>query len=414
MKVYKESKLENGIAILTSEDLDSEVVSISVYILAGSRYERTSEFGFAHFLEHMLMKGTKKRPSIHELHVLLDRAGAYSNANTSEERIQFIIEVVRERFDDMFEIISDMILNSILDKTVLENEKKIILQEYDRAYDNPSRRVCIESENRIFKGHPLGHTPLGTKECINSATPETLKEFYKRTFLPQRMAVVVSGGVTHDAVVSNTQKYFGSMKRGSEEGLDNRTTLSFQNGAAFEHVHSKQTQLVVSFPSSTISIEEEAIMRLYLCFLRSGRTSLLPEELRHKRGLVYGVDGYRAANLDAWMVFFQTQSTKPEEVIPIIVDRVTNASKYFTKELFEAYKTQYINLDKRFKSRDASDGDFLSFFWINYGKMVKPDDIYEIVRNAKYEDALEIIGRLITPKNLFIMAAGEKEFPISI
>lgn len=412
MKIYKESKLDNGLGILTNEDPNAEIVTISVWARAGSRYEKADERGYAHMLEHMLLKGSKKRPSIFDVNVIMDRAGATSNASTSMERVQIYIEVAKERLDDMFELLADIIKNPLISEATLENEKKVILQEYDRSYDTPANRLWIESSKRIFEGHPLSNNALGTKESIIAATAEALKGYHERMFIPQRMAVVVAGGASHGEIAELSKLHFGDMAMGNNEGIDNFTSPSIKKGSAFEMMPTTQTQINFNFLSPAVNLKESAAMDIYATFLGYKHTSLLYQNLRHDLGLVYSVGVNHRQYSDAGLFYIATASTKPQEVISLVVDRVVNAAKYFTKELFAIYREQLINIVTRETSGASGGIGYLGGSWLHLGKLVTPDEWKETIRDVEYDEIMEIIGRLITKDNLFITAVGEKEFSI--
>lgn len=413
MKTYKESKLNNGIAVITSEDPNADVVTISVWVRAGSRYEKGSERGYAHMLEHMLLKGTKKRPSIFDVNVVMDRAGAMSNASTNAEMVRVYIEVAKDRLDDMFELLADIVRNPLIDSQILENEKKVILQEYNRAYDAPGSRLWIESNKRVFDGHPLSHYALGDKASIGAATAESLRQYYERMFLPQRLAVVVSGGVNHEKIAELAQTHFGDMEPKTTGELDNFSTPTIHQGHAFEMMPTAQTQLNFSFVSPAVSIRESAAMDIYATFLGYKHTSLLYQKLRHDLGLVYSVGVYHMQYSDAGLFYISTSTTNPQEVIPAIVDCAINAAQYLTKDLFEIYKEQLINIITRETSGFSGGIGYLGNSWLHFGKLVTPDEWKDIIKGITYEEMIEMVGRLVTKDNLYIMAVGEKEFPMS-
>ena len=412
MKIYKESKLDNGMAILTSEDSNADVVTISVWLRAGSRYEQKEERGYAHILEHMLLKGTKKHRSIFDLNVIMDRAGAMSNAATNMEMVRVHIEVIKDRLEDMFELVADIVRNPLIDEGVLENEKKVIIQEYDRSYDNPASRLWIESSKRIFEGHPLSQDALGDKESIRAATADRLKKYHKRIFIPQRMAVVVTGGASHEKKAELARIHFGDMAAHTGVEVDNFSNPIPRRGFAFEKVSTTQTQLNFNFLSAVTNARESAAMDIYANFLGYKHTSLLYQILRHELGLVYNVGVSHAQYSDAGLFYIATSTTNPQDAIPVIIDRVINAKKYFTEELFNAYKEQLINIVTR-KTSASSDGiGYIGDSWLHFGKLIAPDEWKNIIRGIAYDEIIEMIERLVTKDNLFVMAVGEKEFQI--
>ena len=126
-KQYKETILANGLRVISNE-LDSPISTIDIWIKAGSRYEDKDQLGYAHILEHMLLKGTKTRPTSFDFRVAMDRVGAISNAMTYSEFSRFFVQVASDYQDLMFELLADALLNALVDPTVLENEKKVIIE----------------------------------------------------------------------------------------------------------------------------------------------------------------------------------------------------------------------------------------------------------------------------------------------
>lgn len=409
MKIYKESKLDNGLSIITSEDQNAEVVTISVWVRAGSRYEKKDERGYAHILEHMLLKGTKKRPSIFDVNVIMDRAGAASNAATNVEMVHVYIQVAKERFVEMFEVLAEIINEPLLSEDVLENEKKVILQEYDRAYDNPASRLWIESSKRVFEGHPLSQHPLGTRDSIASATPRALRDYYEHLFVSERMAVVVTGGVDHDAIVLLSNKHFGVLRQ-SDNAVEEKPAPLFRKGYAFEQMPITQYQVNFNFLGPATTLQEASALDVLANFLGYKHTSLLYRKVRHEAGLAYSIGVFDMRYIDATLFHIQTASTKPEEIIPLIIDEVIHIERSLTPELFEEYKEQLINAFLRVLSNQYDEMVFLGNAWLQYGRLLSPMDRKMAIKNLTYSTMIDVKNRFLKKENLFVMTLGEKEF----
>ncbi|MEK9183566.1 MAG: pitrilysin family protein, partial [Patescibacteria group bacterium] len=226
MKNYNESSLSNGLRIITSEDINSPIVTITVWVRAGSRYEQPHQLGYAHILEHMLLKGTKNRPTIFEISVEQNRVGAYSNANTGSEWINLIIQVATEHAEHMIELLSDMLQNPIFNECVLENEKKVILEEMYRAEHNPERLAIMINMRNLFSNHPLSHLPIGTVDTIKKATVQELKNFYNTHYHPSKAALVTVGNLSHEKATMLGEKYFGAWNVGEKIKIEPNSAVS--------------------------------------------------------------------------------------------------------------------------------------------------------------------------------------------
>ena len=134
--MYKESTLENGLRVFTYEDTSIPVIDIKLVFKAGSRYEESHQKGYAHILEHMLLRGTIKRPSPILISKELDNRGGSRGASTNKEALTITMQAADNYLEDLLELLSDMLLNSLIDSSVLENEKRVIIEEFKKTFDN--------------------------------------------------------------------------------------------------------------------------------------------------------------------------------------------------------------------------------------------------------------------------------------
>ncbi|MBI5742374.1 MAG: insulinase family protein [Candidatus Niyogibacteria bacterium] len=412
MKIYKESELVNGLKIITSEDKNSDIVTLAIWVRAGSRYEEQDELGYAHLLEHMLLKGTKSKPSFFDISLITDRAGAYSNASTNAEIIKVVIQVAKEHWEKMFSLLADIIINLDLQEHILENEKKVVIQESKRFYDNNERHLWLETVAKVFEGHPLSNHPLGTEECILSATPARLYEYYRRYFRPNRMVLMVCGAVGQAEVVASAEKEFGAMDRGAD-ALEHLVEPSGTQGSAFKLVPGLQTYLNFSFRGQVGSHKDSLILNLLANYLGYKHTSLLYQKLRHALGLVYSISAYAVFFRDATLFYIATSSTTPKEVIPAVIDLLENLEGHLTPQLLEEYKEQYINILKRLFNNPIDEIESLGNYWNIYNRMISLSEIENEVKNINYREVMEVKNRYLTKTNLSLIGLGGEDIDLS-
>src|SRR4030042_1207548 len=180
MSPYASTRLSNGLQVLTYSDEHCPVVYINVFVRAGYRYETLAERGNAHFLEHMLLKGTAKFPTPDKVAEQVNRVGGYQNARTNSERVLYEIEVAREYVEPMLALLRDMLFDSLLDPTVLENEKRIILEEYNANRIDHNQFFARSIDKTFYAGHPLGNSSLDADDATRAATPETLRDYLRQ------------------------------------------------------------------------------------------------------------------------------------------------------------------------------------------------------------------------------------------
>ena len=173
-------QLSNGIRVVYLH-ASSQVAHLGVTILAGSRFEGENEEGLAHFLEHCIFKGTKKRKAFHILS-RLDSVGGELNAFTGKEEICIYASFTKNHVKRASELLADIALNSSFPLKEIQKEKEIVLDEINSYLDSPSDKIFDDFEAYLFKGHTLGNNILGTKESVNSFTHENLLDYVGRFF----------------------------------------------------------------------------------------------------------------------------------------------------------------------------------------------------------------------------------------
>ena len=412
MNKYNESILPNGLKIITSENPNSEIVILSVWVKAGSRYEEKSQLGYAHILEHMLLIGTKKYPTAFDTGRALDRVGAASNAFTNPERIYIFIQVVKKHLEKMFEILSDMTLSPVIDSKVLENEKEVILQELYRQKDNYGKYLWKISSKKLFGNHPLSRDPLGDENSIKSATSAQLFNYHKKFFIPDRSAVVAVGGLTHEKISELAKKYFGDWQV-TNKISDNFQEPEINKGFIFEKAPSKQTHIVFKYGSPKCNIEELAALEIIGNYLSYGDSSVLKQEVRIKRGLVYSVSAGFDLYQDATVFFIQAATTKPKETTEIVLDIMRNLDKNFTVEIFDEIKEQTASAFIRGINDPFSELGFLGKGWQLYEKIISPKKFLEILDKIRHKDVIAVANKYLSEDRLLTAAIGNEEFKIN-
>lgn len=405
MNIYKETTLNNGLKVMTSENQNSEIVTISFWIKIGGRNGTDEQLGYAHILEHMLMKGCKKYPSIFEISIARDRVGAASNAFAGPERIFLFIQVAKNHIGKMFELLADSILNPLIDSDVLENEKKIIIQEFNRAIDNHTKRLWRLCARTIFKEHPLSRDVLGDEKSINSANSQKIKKFYQQYFSPHESAIIVIGGVSHDKVLSLAEEFFKNWE--GVKMINNIQQIIFQPASVFETMTSKQIHLAFGFIGPKPNFKEAILLELIENFLGYGQSAFLYQELRHKKGLVYTLAVNNNIYKDANLFYIATSTIKPKEIIDTVSEVMNNIEKYLTVQIFEEMKYQVISIFLRILNDPMSELNFMGTNWRFYDRLIIPEEFISAIKNSSYADIIDIKNKFLNNNNLTIATVGE-------
>lgn len=207
---YKVHILSNGIRVVHIPTA-SQVCYCGLVINTGSRDEQDDEHGMAHFIEHTIFKGTKKRRAYHILN-RLDEVGGELNAYTTKEETTVHASFLVHDFERATELIADMVFNSVFPERELEKEKVVIADEIASYMDSPSESIFDEFEEQVFASSSLGHNILGSVESIATFDEKRIRHFMSRCYNTDQMVFSVLGDIKEDKVLRMAEKYFGHIE----------------------------------------------------------------------------------------------------------------------------------------------------------------------------------------------------------
>ncbi len=201
--------LGNGLTIIVNENHAAEIVTLQVWAKVGSRDEDEAHNGVAHFIEHMLFKGTPLRPVGH-IDREVEALGGIQNASTSRDFTQFYIVAASRFFDRILEIQADALQHSTFDREELERERRVVLEEINRRDDTPASRTNDLLYAAAYSVHPYKRPVLGTREGIQQMSRDVLVDFYHTYYVPQNITVVVVGDVRSTDVLAKVRHAYGA------------------------------------------------------------------------------------------------------------------------------------------------------------------------------------------------------------
>ena len=190
---YSKKTLSNGLTIIEVPSHDAESVVVDFFVKTGSRSETAKENGISHFLEHFLFKGSKKYPSAMAISEVVDAIGGEMNANTGKEHTQFYIKAASKHLPLIFEILTDMIQNPLLDKAEMEREKGVIVEEINMYKDMPMAEIDNVLERTMWPGDALGRDIAGTKKTVTGFTREMFANYIGLHYQTSNMILGISG-----------------------------------------------------------------------------------------------------------------------------------------------------------------------------------------------------------------------------
>jgi predicted Zn-dependent peptidase len=290
---YEVYSLRNGIRVV-HEEVESPVAHCGVFINAGSRDEEGSEHGLAHFIEHAIFKGTRKRNFYHILS-RLENVGADLNAFTSKEETCIYASFQYAYYERSLELIADILLNSEFPEKELQKEKAVILDEINSYKDSPSDQIFDDFEEMLFAGHPLGRNILGNKKNLKLFSRAHINRFMSRNYHPSRIVIGSVGKMAFPRLVRLVEKYFSDIPYTGS--FSTRNPISGYVPLQ-KKVNKKtfQTHCVIGNLAYGFSDPRRIPMALLTNILGGpGMNSRLNLSVREKHGLTYNIEsGYTA------------------------------------------------------------------------------------------------------------------------
>lgn len=315
--MYKKTVLENGSRILIEEIPHARSVSLGFFIAVGSRYEADQEAGVSHFIEHMLFKGTQRRPQAKEISEAIEGIGGVFNASTGREMTTYWTKVPQGHLVTALDVLQDMLLYSRFDPQELEKERRVIIEEINMTLDTPDDWVGLLVTELQWPGHPLGREIAGAKETISAMSREGMLDYLQRHYHPQNTVVALAGQIEPEEAMDLLAKTLGDWPARPKQSYlpfqDNQSEPRVRVG----HKQTEQAHLALSLEGLPRLHPERYAQRLLNTVLGEGMSSRLFLEVREKRGLAYSVSSYTSQHHDsgALGVYAGVDPAKLEEAL---------------------------------------------------------------------------------------------------
>jgi len=285
---YQETRLANGLTVVTEAMPHVATVALGVWAGAGARDEREDEHGLSHLLEHMAFKGTARR-SAQAIAEDIENVGGDINAATSVEYTCYTARVLGEDVGLALDVLGDILTASTFDPAELERERGVILQEIASVEDMPDDLVGDLFVETAYPGQALGRPILGRPETVSGFTPDKIRAFIERQYRPAGMVIAAAGAVEHEAVVDAAHRFFGAMPEGAAPPSPGATYRGGETRLERKH---EQVNVMLGLPGRSFRDRDYYAVQLFAQILGGSISSRLWQEVREKRGLAYSVDAF--------------------------------------------------------------------------------------------------------------------------
>lgn len=314
----RQTVLDNGVTVVTEPMPGLRSAALGFWVLAGSVDEKPGQEGLSHFMEHMLFKGTPTRSAI-EISMAFDALGADLNAFTAKEHTCFYARMIDKNLSACFELLADMIVNSVFGEDEAALEREVVLEELASSEDMPDDYVFELFGGALFPNNPLGRPVLGRHETVSAFTSDDLKRYHEENYVAGNVIVVACGNVDHAAVVRLAQKYLAGLPAGPRRKRQRFGVGSSLRLAVAER-EGEQAHIVMGCPAFSADAPQRFAWQIADSALGGTMSSRLFNEAREKRGLVYSIysESHLFGGIGQFEVYAATRPDNVAEVVAVI------------------------------------------------------------------------------------------------
>jgi predicted Zn-dependent peptidase len=267
-------------------------VSVCFFVGVGSRYESKDTAGVSHFIEHLVFRGTDKRPTAREISEAIEGVGGIINGGTDRETTVYWCKVARHHFGLALDVLVDMLLYPRFEPQDVENERQVVIEEIKMGYDSPSQMVGLLIDELLWPGHPLGRDVAGSKESVSAITREAMLDYLKSRYLPGDIVVSVAGGVKHREVLAAVSQSLGSWHSRAKLPVYEPYKEQLIRRLHIETRDIEQAHLCLALPGLSLFHPQRFVLDLLNVVLGEGMSSRLFGEVRDRLGLAYSISSF--------------------------------------------------------------------------------------------------------------------------
>lgn len=401
-------RLPNGLVVLL-QPIDSAVsLSVGLWVKTGSRHECAEHYGYAHFVEHMLFKGTKSS-SAKEIAQMVDRVGGQHNAATNREYTCFYVNVMSDYAELSISLLADMFYNSLFDKGEITKEIGVVLEEINMYEDTPDDLIHDVFMESILGGHPLGHPILGTEKTIKKISRETITSFYDAHYTTSNSVLAIAGKFNESDVRALVEKYY-SIDRPSTSVI--KEPVISPSRVYRKHVERdlEQVHLTLGFDGLVKHDEDRWALYLLSTILGGSMSSRLFQRIRENEGLCYSVYSFHSSYMDSGVagVYCGTSPEKYARAMELIIEECQKIYKepISEAELKDSKNFMKGNLALSLESIEVRMGQ-LARNEIMFGRNYEFDEVIRMIEAVTVDDFVRVAERIFKNKTGVLATVGK-------
>lgn len=407
MKIHKKTA-KNGLRIQALEMPGTNVITTIILVGAGSRYEEKEIAGISHFTEHMFFKGAQKYKNPKEVSEAVDSFGGAFNAFTGKEYAGYFIKSGKENFEKSLDILSDMLIHSKFDKTEIEKERGVILEEMAMYLDAPMYQISWDFERLVFGNQPLGRDQIGTQELIKNVSQKQFLDYKNALYVPENMVICIAGAVKEKDLEAVAKAFEMEPQKQTKKPYPFDKSLATKK---YKLRKKKTEQYHISFGMKTCSEIDERFpaLRILATILGGNMSSRMFQNVREEKGLCYSirtqVDEFSDTGLMTTRAGVKvTDVLKAVEAIRFEYDKI--AKEGITEQELEKAKN-YICGKTDLKTEDSEEiAHEYAKNELLFDIEKSLDDWKVLIRNVKKEEVNALAKEFLQPQNFRFSGIG--------
>lgn len=328
--------LSNGMRFVSVTMPHTQAVTSAIFVKAGSRWEPAKNAGIAHFLEHMVFKGTKRWPSSRHISEAIEGVGGNMNASTGKELVTYWTRVPVTNFELGTSVVSALVNEPLIEPQEAEKERNVILEELDRSQDDPHSAVGLLSDEITFGDQPLGRPIIGSRETLLATAGCDIRHYMETNYVPENTVIAVVGRAEHEKAYEIVEKEFGTWKQTGSNSASYTSCDTFptDQGVIVEDRGTEQANLVLTAPGLSLEDPDRWALALLNAVLGEGMSSRLFLRIREQMALAYSVYSYSYPLTDQGVfgVYAGVSPDRAEDAVRAIVTELSSVGEDLEQE----------------------------------------------------------------------------------
>ncbi len=400
-------RFENGLRLLPIFRKETKAVTLLVLVGTGSKYEKKEISGISHLLEHLMFKGTKKRPTQLDIIEPLDRIGGVYNAFTGQDYTGYYIKVRSDRFNLALDILSDIYLNSKFDPKEIEKEKKVVLEEINMYRDHPMHHVQSLWTEVLYGDQPAGWDIAGTKKTVSAISRKQISEYFKGQYVNSNTVVCVAGNFSFSDLNKKIESKF--LRKG-ETVFKKPPVLEKQKKpkVLLERKKTDQTHLCLGVRGYGLFSPQRYSQKILAGLLGGMMSSRLFKKIRQELGLAYYISCSSSSDPETGYLVAQAgvDNRNAKKAVSAILKEYSKVKRGVPQKELDKAKE---NLKGKLALSLETSDDLASFYSLQEileGRVLTLKDIYDKINKVNVQDVKSLAGDIFRPENLNLALIG--------